>query len=254
MSENIKDLVMIHPNDHLETLKRCGGYYRCPTAPDARLGPLVGYAGKYKDASGAEKAYVGEVYYNFAMAEELPHVLDHYATCFAVKNMGLLLKGIDLDILLGAPMGGILTAGALGRALLRRVVFAEKKVTAVATKEKREESILVLDRHAISAGKKVAVVEDVCNNFSTTEKIISLVEKAGSQVVAIFCWLNRSSVTEYEIGETVMPVVSLLHIPTAQYRQDDPYVSSAIETGNVVWKPKDEWKRLEQAMRLNKIP
>jgi len=34
--------------DHLEILRRCGGYYGCPKdAAGKRLGPLVGYAGKY---------------------------------------------------------------------------------------------------------------------------------------------------------------------------------------------------------------
>lgn len=40
---------------------------------------------------------------------------------------------------------------------------------------------------------------------------------------------------------------------TTEYQQEDPLVVEDIQKGNVVWKPKDEWPRLEEAMRLAEI-
>ena len=58
--------VMIAPNgQHMETLRRCGGYYKCPKGPDGtRMGPLVGYAGKYGGARGLHKV-VAEVRHHY---------------------------------------------------------------------------------------------------------------------------------------------------------------------------------------------
>lgn len=60
------------------------------------------------------------------------------------------------------------------------------------TEAKREESILVIDRHDINNGDRVVLVEDLCNNFSTAEKLIQLVEEKSGVAIAIACMLNRS--------------------------------------------------------------
>ena len=141
-------------------------------------------------------------------------------------------------------MGGILLAGALGRELGTRVIFAEKKVTAVETPEKREESKLLVARHEIRPRDLVLIVEDVCNNFSTTGELVKLIVQSGGMAVGIACALNRAQATAYES----IPVLSRIHQPTAQWKQDDPAVADDITHGNVVWKPKDQWARLAAAM------
>lgn len=39
---------------YLQIIQDCKGYYRCPRDPETkkRLGPLVGYAGRYATCSG----------------------------------------------------------------------------------------------------------------------------------------------------------------------------------------------------------
>ncbi len=237
--------------DPFELLKRCQGYYECPKdAKGHRLGPLVGHAGTYVDGD-EEKNYVGDVYYNFAMTETYPHVLDYYARSLAdiVKK-----SGIESDVVLGVPMGGILLAGALARILENRVIFAEKRSLnskgsgrdiGLTKVDGREKSTMILDRHRVREGDRVILVEDVCNNFSTPDKICPLVTREGGRVVAIACELNRSPYTEYEsVLAGRLPTLGLLHIPTAQYRQDDPSVLHDIQISNVLWKPKDEWNLL----------
>lgn len=253
ISGRTSESVIIAHNNFLETLRRCGGYYECPKKDGKRAGPLVGYAGKYDSQDGTKKSYVGEVYYNFAKAEQYPHVLDYFAR--TLLSTSEIEQNVRVDIFLGAPMGGILFAGALARILDCQVVFAEKKIKAVATPDKREESDLILDRHGIPAKANVIIAEDVCNNFSTTAKLIELVElKYYAHVVGIACGFNRSPNTFYDYkafyryGSRKIAIESLMHIPTLQYMQNDPHVKDQVEAGDVVWKPKDEWKSLEAAV------
>jgi orotate phosphoribosyltransferase len=239
----------VYPNDHLETLRQCGGYYSCPKdGAGRRLGPLVGYAGKYPTSDG-EKQWVGDVYANFAKADEYPSVLFHYAFRMEEK-LALVVK--DIDIFCGAPIGGYDFSKMLGLIFDRRAIKAEKKVTALATANAREQSELVFARHGIEKDVQYAIVEDVCNNFSTTEKLIALIMAQGGKVSAITCLLNRSlDVTDYyhsKVAGRDIPVISLVRLSIPEYRQDDPAVAEDIKSGNVAWKPKDEWSRLMQAM------
>lgn len=234
--------------DVLATLKNCRGYYKYPKGEDGkRLGPLVGYAGTYDATHGEKKHFVGEVYYNFAMAEQWPHVLQNFA-----ERLGRIMRDCpEVSIVLGAPMGGIRLAGALGTSLDCRVIFAEKKVTQAVTGGEREKSVLVVDRHEISEGDRVALIEDICNNFSTTEQLVDLVTNKGGRVTAIVCAINRSPFAEYTMHHPllpVVPVVSLVHVPTQQWKQEDPEVREDVARGNVVWKAKPNWPMLEAAM------
>ena len=246
--KEVRKLPKIFADDHLATLRSCGGYYVCPKSADGkRLGPLVGYAGKYSADDGSMHHFVGDVYYNFASAEQYSMVLEWFA-----RALAKCIKA-SVDVFDGSPMGGIFLTGALGRATGIRTIFAEKKVTAVATEGKREESRLVIERHEIWPNDRVAIVEDVCNNFSTTNEQIKLITGLGGKVTGVVCFLNRSSHTV--VPETEIPVWSLLHIPTVQYRQSDPAVIADIKTGNVVWEPKPNWPVLAEAMEVaSKLP
>lgn len=239
-------------DDYLETLQRCNGFYQCPRGNDGkRLGPVVAYAGRYTASDGTPKQWVGDIYANFAMAEELPHVLHHYAQQMRGKLVSVL---DDIDVFCGAPLGGYSFSEILGLVFDRRVIKAEKKVTALATADQREKSVVVFGRHQLRQGDKVAIVEDVCNNFSTTNQLIALIEQSAGQVVAIVCFLNRSLVVNdvyTPVGSNVLlPVISLVRMPIIEYQQSDSEVAEDIAAGNVVWKPKDEWPRLMAAMKI----
>jgi adenine/guanine phosphoribosyltransferase-like PRPP-binding protein len=241
-------------DDPLETLKNFGGFYNCPKDKTGkRLGPLVGYAGKYTAPDGTQKQWVGDIYANFAKAEEYPYILYHFAEQMWKP---LILLHDNIDVFCGAPIGGYSFATMLGYRLdnvfKRRVIKAEKKVTALATENIREQSTIIFARHEVKKGDNVAIVEDVCNNFSTTDKIIDLIEQAGGRVVAIVCLLNRSLTVESEYQRTnrnaAIPVISLVRLVIPEYKQDDFRVNDDILQGNVILKPKDEWTRLMKAM------
>lgn len=234
---------LVVKNDPLQTLKNCGGcYISRENHHGGFCGPLVAYAGKYQDESGS-KNYVGSQYFNFAKAEVNPEVRNYFAKLLAEQIAGI---EESVDVVVGAPMGGILLSGSVGDILQCRTIFAEKKVISVAIPEKgiKEESAQIINRHEIYPGDKVVVIEDVCNNFSTTQKLKELIESRGGNLIAIACAVNRSGKDNWE----GIPVVSALYIEAKQYKQDDPRVINLIRAGEIVWKPKVEWNRLKKAM------
>ncbi|MDO8551186.1 MAG: phosphoribosyltransferase [bacterium] len=232
----------------MEILRGCGGYYLCPKDQDGRrLGPLCGLAGTYLDErSGQQLHFVSDVYYNFAKAEEYPLVMDNYT-----KHLASYVKstiGDKIDYFVGAPMGGIVTAVYLAQhTSFCRFVFAEKKVIALATESSREKTVLNLNRHELEAGTTAVIVEDVCTNFSTTEELRKLIENASVKILGIACLLNRSPMTTWKD----LPVIALVHEVLPQSRQDDPAVAQDVAQGNVVWKVKNEWERLKEAIQAH---
>lgn len=240
----------IYPGDPLKTLRAYSGYYECPKdASDKRLGPLVGYAGTYEDADGVKKQKVGEVYCNFAKADNHPKMLEQFAR--EIIPLGFLAQSGNIQAFCGAPLGGYSFSTILGLVYKLPVIKAEKKVVALATEQSREVTELVFARDQVEPDVKYAIVEDVCNNFSTTEKLVPLINEAGGIVSHIICLLNRSMNVDgaYTTDSGIVtPVTELVRIKMRDYRQDDPYVRDDIEAGNVVWKPKDQWDTLEKAM------
>lgn len=159
--------------DALETLKRCKGYYNRPPG-----GPLVGYAGTYKQQVPGEptkKHYVGFEYFNCAKAEQYPFVRTKWAEEFVAS-----WTGKAPDVIIGAPMGGILFADSLAQEFRCRVIFAEKKInTPSGVFGSRDEAGLILDRHEIEPRDIAIIAEDVCHNFSTTAELVKLIREWG---------------------------------------------------------------------------
>ena len=255
-------------DDLLASLKICGGYYKTKrdTAGNA-MSPLVGFAATYmgliiEDGNFSGKKirmqhpkvlhFVGDEYFNFAMLEQYGWILNHFAY--------LLMDQVvvqDPDVFVGAPMGGIMLCAAMARNVGIRGIFAEKKQVPpeINSKALYEDPIfydgfesLEIDRHEIIPGDRVVIVDDVCHNFSTAKKLIPKIEALGGEVVGIACAINRALDTAKAIDR---PVYSLIHIPTAHYRQDDPLVAEDVARGNVVWTPKGkvEWARLQEFMK-----
>ncbi len=229
-------------------LNKLGGYYQCPESEDGKLlGPLVGYAGRYTDNEGNQKQYVGKVYFNFAQGEQN---CDFRANCadLLVAPVQKAFYEDTIDCVIGLPMGGIMLAVELGDLLLCDTIFAEKKILSLATKTERKKSQLVIQRHNLPRESRVLLVEDVVNNFSTTQEAIELLELMDCDVVGIACAINRSANDHVHLLNRVWPVASVVHQPTQQFRQDDPAVAEYIKAGQIVWKPKNEWARLQAAM------
>lgn len=250
--ELCRDINRFH-EDPLEVLRCCGGYYECPKYESGkRLGPLVSYTAC--DEKGRQ--YVGDVYVNFAKVEENPVLVEfcaHEITCLMEEVIPL----DDVDVFCGAPLGGLALAYNLASLDRKRFTYPEKKVIAPATPQERESSVIVFSRHEVMAGERVVIVDDVVNNFTTTEELIELIRKAGASVVAIVSFFDRSrqrtsTFPSCKQEGAPIPVVSIIKNAVPQYRQDDPGVSDDIANGNVVWSPKHEWQRLLDAMNATR--
>lgn len=235
----------------LDVLKKCNGYYESPVDENGKyLGPLVAYAGTYETLEGL-KNKVGFIYFNFARAESKYDVRTLFGNEMGRKIAEYLNADDSIPAchkVLGAPMGGILLSGAVGGYLSCETIFAEKKTITPANKEKgiKEVSELVIDRHEIFPGENVFIIEDVCNNFSTTEKLKAEIEKHGGHLLGIACAVNRSGETEWK----GLPVISALLAPTDQYKQGDEEVAELVAKGEIVWQPKPEWPTLKAAMSV----
>jgi len=126
-------------------------------------------------------------------------------------------------------------ATEIGNILHKKTIFAEKKV--VSLNGQKEISELVINRHDLDTGDHVVIIEDVCNNFSTTEKLRKEIKRHGGVLKAIICAVNRSGYSEWD----GIPVISALYIPTQQFKQDDPDVAGLVAKNKIIWKPKQEW-------------
>lgn len=239
----MKSLSGIIGEDSLVTLANCDGYYDCPLDKNRRpLGPLVGYAGQYEP----DKHYVGFTYANYAKAEQYPFVINHFARQISIHILAYLS---EIDLFWGMPMGGLSFAFALASEYQKMFGFPEKEIIALKTQRQREESKLILKRHMVNPGLKVAIVEDVVNNLSTTNQAIDLIRQSGGIPTVIVCLLNRSLVVDDQFNATCgisLPVIALARKKIPEYRQDDSLVAAEIDRGNIIWKPKDDWDRLVQ--------
>ncbi len=231
---------LIVSGDPLQTLINCEGYYTCPLGNDGMpIGPIVGYTGDYADIDGKKKKYVGLTYFNFSKADMWPAVLTLFANMM-VETLDS--RGVSPTIILGAPWAGVKFSQEVAAILGCRHVFAEK-----------EGNRIFLGRYegAINAGDRVLIGEELVNNLSTSGKLCQIIKNAGANVIAIQCAINRSFPFQEEfffegIG---VPIVAVVERETPQYRQDDLLVADAIKDDNVVWKPKNEWARLRNAMK-----
>ena len=234
----------------LDLMRQAGAYYECPKAPDGRrLGPLVGYAGQ----DGQGRQYVGDIYVNFARAETRPALLAAFSKTLRdaldARGFGAILH--EATGFCGAPEGGKAFAYQLALDIGKSYIYPEKKVTIAASATSREVSELVFARHEPAAGESWFIVEDVCNNFSTTAKLVASIEAYGARVAGILCFLNRSDTIDeaYEARPgLVLPVVAVVRKSFGQFAQSDAAVAEDLAQGNVVWSPKKDWPRLAAAM------
>lgn len=238
---NQSDAIKIERGSPYNTMFNFNALYEGPLdASDKPLGPLVVYAGKYDGKNN----WVGLNYFNVAKLEESSKSRSCF-TKLAVRS----ISQIQPDAIIGTAMGGITFAPLVATACRLRYGFAEKKVIQASNPEMgipKDISKMVITRHEIKKGDRIVVFEDVCNNFSTTAEIIKLITELGGEVIAIVCIVNRSKLNDWE----GIPVLSVIHVPTPEYRQDDPYVADLVQAGNVVWNPKPEWSRLKEAMKV----
>lgn len=226
-----------------DILKSLNGYYIRPSN-----GPLVGYAGTYKEGK-QELNYVGEEYANFAVIERKPRIMDDLALRL-LRIFSATLE--EANVFLGAPEGGKSLADKLAR--INNSEYCYPDVIKTPTDSGRPKKEFVWKRHELTPGSKVVIVEDVANNFSTTEQLLQLITDAGCRPIAITCLLNRSTTVDdvFKWGGEEIPVCCHTRAKMEKYRQDDIDVISELASENIVWEPRESpeiWQRLMDTMK-----
>ena len=237
----MKPIIPLPGESLLELGKRCNAVYICPKDGLCRRGPLVVYAGK--DDSGLN--LVGDIYFNFRWIESHLMVVLAYAeaACRKLREQGLL---DSFDTICGIPQGGRTFGQMLAFITNKRFVYADKKPKPTEP-GKKQEYTWDLSQFDFEQGERIAVVEDVCNNFQNTDHTLDEISATGANPVLIVAALNRSPV--YDTNYKGLPVVASIREAYPEYQQNDPNVVDDIAAGKLEFEVKKNWASLCDVMQ-----
>ncbi|KKP89938.1 MAG: hypothetical protein US57_C0021G0010 [Candidatus Moranbacteria bacterium GW2011_GWC2_37_73] len=235
------NLIIPYPGENLLELgKRCDAVYVCPKIGSQRMGPLVVYAGT--DDRG--RNYVGDIYFNFRRIESHLKAVEAYAEAAHQKLRDQHLLDM-FDTICGLPNGGRTFGQELARVIGKRFVYPDKKPKPTEA-GKKQEYTWDLSQFDFERGERVAMAEDVFNNFKNTDINTEEIEVTGAKVVLLVGALNRSLI--YDTSYKGLPVVASIREPYPEYEQDDPAVVVDIVAGNLELEVKKNWPRLRAIM------
>jgi orotate phosphoribosyltransferase len=115
------------------------------------------------------------------------------------------IKDVEIDIVVGPAMGGIIVAYELGRQLGKPAIFTE-----------RENGSMTLRRgFEIKAGQKVLITEDVVTTGKSSKETAEVIKALGGEVVGIACVVDRST------GDTGFDIFSAIKLDIETYEVDN---------------------------------
>ena len=117
------------------------------------------------------------------------------------------IKDLDIDLVVGPAMGGVIVSYELGRQLGKETVFTERKDGEMELRRGFE----------VKPGAKIIIAEDVVTTGKSTKECIKAIEDAGGVVVGIASIIDRSS---GKAGFTV-PFYPLASIEVKSYSADE---------------------------------
>ena len=232
----MKPIIQIPGESLIDLGKRCNAVYVCPKVGSKRKGPLVAYAGK--DIQG--RNLVGDIYFNFRRIETHPKVVEAYAEAAYQKLIEQNLLN-TFDTICGIPHGGRTFGQAVALIAGKRFTYADKKPKPT-EKGKKQEYTWDLSQFDFEQGERVAIVEDVYNNFQNTDNTLAEIATTGANIVLLIGALNRSPI--YDTTYKGIPVVASIREAYPEYNQDDPVVIEDITAGNLELEVKKNWAHL----------
>lgn len=115
------------------------------------------------------------------------------------------IKDLDIDIIVGPAMGGIIVAWELGRRLNKPAIFTE-----------RVDGLMTIKRgFSIIEGQRVLIAEDVVTTGKSAYEAIKVVEERGAIVVGIASIVNRSK------GDIKYPLYSATKLEINTYEKEN---------------------------------
>lgn len=106
------------------------------------------------------------------------------------------IKDLDIDLVVGPAMGGVIVSYELGRQLNKETVFTERK-----------DGVMELRRgFEVKPGAKIIIAEDVVTTGKSTIETKEALEKLGGEVIGVACIANRTS---KDIGRPIYSAIKL---------------------------------------------
>ena len=113
----------------------------------------------------------------------------------------------EIDLVLGAAIGGILIAGGVGRQLGKKHIFSE-----------RIDGKMELKRgFSIRKGERVVIVEDIITTGGSVFELIRLVEESKANIIHVVNLVDRSP----DGINFAYPSTALLSLPSESFDPDD---------------------------------
>lgn len=106
------------------------------------------------------------------------------------------VKDLQIDIVVGPAMGGIIVAYELGRQLGKPAIFTERVDGAMALRRGFE----------IKPGQKILITEDVVTTGKSSLETVEVLKSFGGEVIGIACIADRSTT---DIGLPIFGAVKL---------------------------------------------
>jgi orotate phosphoribosyltransferase len=250
----MKQIIPQEGESLLELGKRCNAVYVCPKVGSVRQGPLVAYAGK--DEQG--RNLVGDIYFNFRKIETHLQVVKAFAEAAYDKLCAENLLD-TFDTICGIPNGGRTFGQMLALVAGKRFTYADKKPKPTEDGKKQEYS-WDLSQFEFEQGERVAIAEDVYNNFQNTDHTLAEIAAAGADIVLLAGALNRSPFYEtiytpqsIPFAGRKLPIIASIREAYPEYRQDDPAVADDIAAGKLELEVKKNWAHLCYIMEQHPI-
>ena len=113
-------------------------------------------------------------------------------SALVLSKVAELVKDMDIDVVVGPAMGGIVYAYELARQINKRSIFTE-----------RVDNIMTLRRgFEIKEGERCIIMEDVVTTGKSSLETKAVIEACGGVVVGLACVVDRSK------GTSPIPVVA----------------------------------------------
>ena len=120
-----------------------------------------------------------------------------------MKTVADKVKEMDVDVIVGPAMGGIVYAYELARQTGKRAIFTE-----------RVDNVMTLKRFAIHPGEKCLIAEDVVTTGISSLETKRVIEENGGICVGITCVVDR---TKPEAPSPIPIVASALKLDLPNY-------------------------------------
>lgn len=117
------------------------------------------------------------------------------------------LRNMEVDVIVGPAMGGIVYAYELARQTGKRAIFTE-----------RVDNVMTLKRFAIKPGEKCVIAEDVVTTGVSSLETKRVVEEAGGECLGIVCVVDR---TKPEAPSPISILASALKLDLPNYLPEE---------------------------------